>query len=331
MKKIIGLLFVMLVLSYLGQKFSGYIYNFQSDNFTTVIDLLLNNLWFIFFANTAIYLLEMLRLSLIGRAFKLNLSWKDCFGAVALNILFAWITPGAILGAPALAFYLYRKNYPLAESITIAFIRSFSIIFVSAITTVVIYQFNLQELVVNPGLIQKIFYVLSILAVYISSLVAISYLPSEIRGKIKFVENITNQIRKFISNGKLLIFPVLGIGLLINFLLVSFIPYSTSGYYQTITPLISQTLLFLSYLLLMPTPGASGLAEIGAPAFFATNIPLDQMISTVTAMRLSTIGVQIIIGTVFMFYFFRRNLSLNELFDFKKLKMKTSADDSHEQ
>ncbi len=331
MKKIIYLLILMVVLSYLGQTLSAHFYQFENHSFDSVLSLLKNNLLFILIVNFVIYTLEMLRLHLIGRAFDLTLNWKDCFGAVSLNILFAWITPGAILGAPALAYYLFRKGHPLAESITIAFIRSFSIIFVSAITTILVYSFNLQEVVVNPALIDKIFYVLTVLAIYISSIVAFSYLPLRIRKKVKYVESITNQVRKFLSKGKLLLLPILGLGFFINFFLVSFIPFSTSGYYDHLTPLISQTMLFLSYLLLMPTPGASGLAEIGAPAFFSQKIPLQEMISIVTAMRISTIGIQIFIGTLFMFFFFKRNISFSELSEFKKSKMKTSAGGSHEQ
>lgn len=330
MRKIFFLLLVMLVLSYGGQKISSYVYQFQGDSFQAVLTLLKEHVPFILVVNFLIYCLEMLRLRLIGLAFDLKIHWKDCLGAVMLNILFAWITPGAILGAPALAFFLYRKNYPLAESITIAFIRSFSIIFVSALTTIVIHSFNLQNLVVNPELLQKIFYVLTVLALYISSLIAISYLPARFRDRFLLVKNITKQIRTFISGGKLVIIPVLFCGLLINFFLVSFIPHVTQKYYAELTPLISQTLLFLSYLLLMPTPGASGLAEVGAPAFFSRDIPVQEMISVVTAMRVSTIGFQVTLGALFMMFIFRRNVSMSELLEFKKSKMKTSAAGSHE-
>lgn len=331
MRKILFLFVLMLILSYGGQKLSSYVYQFQGDNFQSVLNLLKDHLIFILLINLFIYCLEMVRIRLIGKAFNLNIQWKDCFGAVALNILFAWITPAAILGAPALAYFLFRKNYPLAESITIAFIRSFSIIFVSAITTIVIHSLNLQNVVLNPALLEKIFYVLLLLAVYISTLIAIAYLPVKYRDKFVLVKNITRQIRTFVTNGKLVILPLLLCGLLINFLLVSFIPLIAQKYYGELLPLIAQTLLFLSYLLLMPTPGASGLAELGAPAFFSADIPLQEMISIVSAMRISTIGLQVTIGAIFMVFFFRRNISLAELFAFKKSKMKTSASGSHEQ
>ena len=67
----------------------------------------------------------------------------------------------------------------------------------------------------------------------------------------------------------------------------------------------------------MPTPGASGLAEIGAPMFYGKEMSLDNIISIVTAMRISVIGTQVAIGVIFMFYFFRRNLSFDELKNFK--------------
>ena len=327
MKKIIALLLVMLVLSYLGQALSGQLYNFQTGNFSQSLALIKDNLGFILISNIVFYLFEMWRLSLIGKAFKMNFSYMDCFGAISLNILFAWITPAAILGAPALAYYLYKKGYPLAESITVAFVRSFSIILISALTTIFIYSMNLQGKIDNPILQQKVFQVLTFFAIYIMGLVAISYLPLHLRQRVKFVEKVTMQIRAFLKNGKLLIVPILGLGLILNFLLVSLIVYAGAGFYDDLGLLISQTMLFLSYMLLMPTPGASGLAEIGAPMIFGNQMTFDQIVSIVTAMRISVIGIQVTVGVLFMFWFFKRDLSFYELKNFKKAKIETSAVD----
>ncbi|MFP5387457.1 MAG: YbhN family protein [Bacteriovoracia bacterium] len=327
MKKVLLLLLAMLVLTYVGQGLSSYLYKFESISFLKSLTLVGDNFVFVIFSNFALYCLEMARLSLIGRALSMRISFKDCFGAISLNILFAWITPAAILGAPAMAYYLYKRGHNLAGSITVAFVRSFSIIFVSAVTTIAIYSFDLQGPVENKALQEKIFFVLTGFAIYIAGLVFISYLPEKYLNKVKYLTAITSQIRAFFSNGKIIILPVLFLGLIINFTLVSFIPFVERNYYADYGPLISQTFLFLSYMLLMPTPGASGLAEVGAPMFFSTHIPVSEIIAAVTAMRISTIGVQVLVGLVFMSYFYKRNFSLQELMNFKKTKMKTSSGD----
>jgi uncharacterized membrane protein YbhN (UPF0104 family) len=323
MKKIISLLLVMLVLSYLGQAFSGELYNFKGNSLTDSLKLIKDNLGFVIISNILFYLFEMWRLSIIGKAFNMNFTFKECFGAISLNILFAWITPAAILGAPALAYFLYRKGYPLAESITVAFVRSFSIILISALTTIFIYSMGMQGKIDNPVLQEKVFQVLTFFAVYIFGLVAVSYMPFKFVKKIKFLDKITTQIRAFLSNGMHLIIPILGLGLILNFLLVSFIMYAGLKYYSDVGLLISQSMLFLSYMLLMPTPGASGLAEIGAPMFFGHEISVTDIVSIVTAMRISVIGIQVTVGIIFMFYFFKRDLSFSELKDFNKPKIET--------
>lgn len=318
MKKIIVLLIFMVVLSYLGEKISGHLHQFQTATFASSLKLVINNLPFIIVSNFFFYLLEMLRLNLIGRVFNLRFTWGDCFGGIALNILFAWITPVAILGAPALAYFLYKKGHPLVESISVAFIRSFSIIVVSALTTIGIYSFNLQGAMENIVLQEKVFQVLVGITIYISALVMFSYLPFEFIKKIKFLNQVTSQIRIFISKGRFLILPILALGLILNFLFVSLVVYLGAGFYPSLGPLISQSMLFLSYLLLMPTPGASGLAELGAPLFFSQAIPAEQIVSIVTALRLSSIGLQVSVGIIFMLFIFKNELTITQLQKFKK-------------
>lgn len=317
-KKVSILILVMVILSYIGQTLAARLYSFQTESFSHGLILIKDNLGFIILSNIVLYLLDMFRLSLIGAALKMKFSFKDSFGAVALNIMFGWLSPAAILGAPAMAYYLYKRGYPLVESITVAFVRSFSIILVSALTTIVIYAFELQGQVINIVLQEKIFQVLVGISIYIFAVVFLSYVPFPFIKKVKALDKITSQIRLFLSEGKLLMVPVLVITLAMNFLLVSFIPYVSAHYYPDYGPLLSQTMLFLSYMLLMPTPGASGLAEVGAPMFFQGAFPLNQVVSTVTAMRVSTISLQIAVGILFMVFMMREKLSFADLKKFKK-------------
>lgn len=318
MKRIIILVLVIFILSYVGQAFSGRFYSFQTASFTEDLNLIWENLGFILLTNGAIYLLDMLRMILIGKALKLKFTFKDTFGAVSMNILFGWLSPMAILGAPAQAYYLFRRGYPLAESITIAAVRSFSIILASALTSITIYSFNWQGAVTNVALQEKVFQVLIFIFAYTLGLVVLAYVPLPVVKKWKGIEKVTSQIRLFLKEGKFWILPIILISLVVNFLLVSFIPWTTGRFYTELGPLISQSFLFLSYMLLMPTPGASGLAEIGAPMFFQGHIPLDKIISSVTVMRLSTVGVQVIVGLAFMLFIMKDSLTFSDLKKFQK-------------
>jgi uncharacterized membrane protein YbhN (UPF0104 family) len=316
-KKIVFLILVMLILSYLGQMISARIYLIETQSFLADLILIKNNFIFILGSNLLLYFLEMWRLDLIGKSLKLNFSKMDLFGSIALNLLFGWISPSAILGAPAMVYFLHKRGYSLAAAITASFVRSFTIILVSALTTIVIFSGHYQGTVANIVLQQKIFQVLIFIAIYISSLIALSFSSFAFIKKINFLVKITTQIRIFIIGSKFLIVPIILMTLAMNFILVSFIPFLLAHYYSQMAPLIAQTYLFLSYLLLMPTPGATGLAEVGAPMFFQGVVPVNEVISTVTAMRISTISLQVTVGVLFMIFFLKDNITFAELKKFK--------------
>jgi uncharacterized membrane protein YbhN (UPF0104 family) len=320
MKKILFLVAIMVVLTLVGDRISGALYSFESNSMIQSFALIQKNFLFIILANTLLYSLDMVRMKLIGKIFKLDFKWQECFGAVTLNLLFGWVSPMAILGAPAMAYYLYKRGYPVVESISVSFVRSFSIILVSALTTITIFTFNLQGEIQNPVLQEKVFQVLSGIAVYIASLVLLSYLPFGFIKKIKFLEKLTAQIRLLISEGKFVMIPVFLLTLILNFLLVSPIMYEGSHYHVSGTSLLGQVMLFLSYMLLMPTPGASGLAEVGAPMIFSSEIPRADIISIVSSSRLSSIGLQVLIGVLFMMFVLKDTFTIEDLKKFKKTR-----------
>lgn len=320
MKKILFLVSIMVVLTLVGDRISGALYSFESNSMAQSFHLIQKNFLFILFANLMLYGLDMVRMKLIGKIFKLDFKWEECFGGITLNLLFGWVSPMAILGAPAMAYYLYKRGYPVVESISVSFVRSFSIILVSALTTITIFTFKLQGEIHNPLLQEKVFQVLSGIAVYIASLVVLSYLPFQFIKKIKFLDKLTAQIRTLISDGKFVMIPVFILTLILNFLLVSPIMYEGSHYHVAGTSLLGQVMLFLSYMLLMPTPGASGLAEVGAPMIFSSEIPRADIISIVSASRLSSIGLQVAVGVFFMLFVLKDSFTIEDLKKFKKTR-----------
>lgn len=319
MKTVFGLILFFVILTFAGENLSAFLYQVNSHSFENTLHLMGSNILFFIGTCFVMYLLDMLRLKLIGKIFSLNLSWQECFGGVCLNLFFGWISPMAILGAPATAFYLCRRGYPVVTSISVSFARSFVIIFTSAITTMVIYLGKFQGVTNNPVLQEKVFWVLTVIGIYILSLIVLSYVPLNLVKKNKFLNNLTEQIRIVFANGTRFLIPLIFISLILNFMLVSFIFYKGAGYFPgNESEFLGQVMIFLSYMLLMPTPGASGLAEVGAPLIFSHQIPQHMIISIVTASRFTLIGLQIFVGLCYMSFILKEKFTLDELKKFRK-------------
>lgn len=316
MRKIIFLLLITLVLSFIGQKLFSKFYSLENQDFTHVWELVKTHALYIVACNVSILILEVARLKLIGRTLQTKLSAKDAFGAVALNLLFGWTTPLGILGAPALAFYLHRRRVALAESITIAFARSFSNIVVSAISTTVVVRF-LNEGAITPDLQEKLSYFMLILGSYLTLLVTLAYAPESFTDRWTWVSKSSSQIRRFFTQGKLLFLPILLLAFIINFSTVSLIPLAIKDHYADILIPIKQTVIFLSYIQLMPVPGASGLAEFGAPMIY-TAVSKGELNTVVSAMRASMIFVQVMVGFIFAVVELRGSISLEALSEFRR-------------
>lgn len=321
MKTVFALILFFVVLTFAGENLSAFLYQVNSHSFSNTFELMGSNLPFFIGTCFLMYAFDMARLKIIGKIFKLNLSWQECFGGVCLNLFFGWISPMAILGAPATAYYLFKRGYPAVTSISISFVRSFIIIFTSALTTMVIYLGKFQGEMSNPVLQEKVFYVLTLIGIYILSLIVLAYIPLKVVKQNKFLNHLTEQIRMLFMNGSKYLLPLFILTIILNFLLVSFIYFKGTTFFPgNESEFLGQVMLFLSYMLLMPTPGASGLAEIGAPLIFSSQIPQHMIISIVTASRFTLIGLQIFVGFCYMSFILKERFTLDELKKFRKDK-----------
>ena len=316
MRKIFLLLLVTVVLTFIGQTLFTKFYSLESQSFSSVWVIIEAHAPYIILCNVGILALEVIRLKLIGHALKLKLSVKDSFGAVALNLLFGWTTPLGILGAPALAFYLHKRDVALAESITVAFARSFSNILVSAISSTIVIRF-LNDGAITPDLQEKLSYFIALIGSYLALLILLAYAPESFTNRWTWVSKSSNQIRRFFNQGKLLFIPILALTFIINFSTVSLIPLAIRDHYTDVLIPIKQTVVFLTYIQLMPIPGASGLAEFGAPMIY-TAVSKSELNAVVSAMRASVIFVQVLVGFIFALVELRGSLSLEALNEFRR-------------
>ena len=297
----------------IGHKFSGTVYNFSAPTFQQTLDVLIGNAGFIFLSNVAYFIFDLIRQYIIGRVFNIRLKFSECFGSISLNMLFAWITPGAYLGSPASAFFLYKRGYSAVDSLSIAALRSFSIIIASAISTFIIYYFNMAWKNVNAMALSGVVNILGLIMLYFLVVSIFSFLPQKYLARFTVIQKTAYQVQLILRSGKNLLLPILGLSLFLNFLLVSLIIYAGLPEDNDPVALISSGMLFQSYLLLMPTPGAAGLAEISGPLFFSGLISEGHIISLVSAMRVSTIGIQVSVGLIFMIVVFKKFVSTKEI------------------
>ncbi len=323
MKKIIFIIFILGIALIGSPYFANFLYKSEIQ-FLSSIDLICDNIFIVILINLSFYLLEIIRFKLFANILNLKISFLDSFNSIAVNLFFGWLTPSAFLGAPASAYYLYKRGINLYEALIISFIRSFTIILTSSFTTIAIFSLNLQGSSHNTEYRDLMLKVLIGLAIYIIFLILICFLPEKWLIKIPTIFKTTQKLKLFFKNG-IKFFPlVLGLSLATNFLLVGFIFYIGLNYTNNITELVSQTYLFLSYLLLAPSPGATGLAEVGGPLFFSQSIPLDQIVSGISSMRISTFLFQMVLGLVTMFFIIKKPFDLETLKAFKNKSTKNS-------
>lgn len=207
------------------------------------------------------------------------------------------------------------------ESIVASAVRSFLIISTSILTTVVINANSSTTSGDVSTLQQGVHQILIGIGIYFIFLVTLAILPKRIVEKYRFLNKISSSIRLFITRGWKYFIPLFTLSFTLNFLLVSFIFAVSTGYYINLSTLFSQCMLFLSYILLMPTPGASGLAEVGAPMFFRGEIPVNFLTSATMAMRMSTFLVQVLAGFIVLLILFKRVNMIREIKQFKESEL----------
>jgi uncharacterized protein (TIRG00374 family) len=305
--KVFLLLALFVVITLVGIKFAANFSDLELSQTLATLNFTWTHFFIILGFNVFIYFFESLRYYFLGLAFGEKLPIKTCLEAVTATLLFAWLTPGSALGAPAGAYILHKRKIETPRAIAIAMGRSGSLTF-TTITIAVLIIFSGIELPFEQGILLNLIYLVTALF-FITLLAQIimcftpyrEYLKSDhkiIKGFVGLLDNLSYLIK----NAKLLLIPVMFCSFMVNFLFACpLIFYSLHFNVESITA-FAYPLLYFSYSMFLPTPGGSALAEVSAAKFFTAPITPSQALAMVIISRLFTYIFQIIIGVVYLFY-----------------------------
>ncbi len=255
-------------------------------------------------------MIDALRVILIGKAINERVSLVVALKMVAANFFFAWISPGQFLGAPAAAYSLNKNGISSESSITIASGRSISIVITSISTAIIILYSGIAPIGLNENLLLYLKGFFSLVVVSLLLLITLvvfrleRYLPKVLH-KNKYIGICIRAIGKaslFYKSGKKYILPISILSLLFNITFVGILIYFSFKYNVDLSKAIAMPVLYLTSLLLAPTPGGAGVAEATAVAFFPAPFNPSQAIMAVLVFRSFTFIFQLMIGFSFLFF-----------------------------
>lgn len=311
-----------MIITIIGIKFAASFADLDLGTILVTLNFSWSHLIIIMCFNLLIYCFESLRYYFLGLAFGKKLSPKVCLEAVTATLLFAWLTPGSALGAPAGAFILHKRKIETPKAIAIAMGRSGSLT-LTTISIAAIILFSGIPLPFNDGPLLNMIYLVT--ALFLITLIAQigmcftpykTYLKSEnkiIKGFVGLLDNLSYLIK----NAKLLLIPVMICSFMVNFLFASPLIFYSFQFEVESIKAFAYPLLYFSYSMFLPTPGGSALAEVSASKFFTSPIDPAEALAMVIISRLFTYIIQIIFGVIYLFYFLGlKNITILQ----KKLK-----------
>lgn len=274
----------------------------------------------------SIYLAEIWRYRSYAAAFGVELSPLGAFEAAVANFLFAWITPGAALGAPASIYMLSRRGISWESGALISFGKS-----MTGAALLLLTAFILMLLGYGPELTPGIqflflwagFGILSFFAgpiigafwpestlamvrkgeAYLLALPLISGGPGAglVQRAVSSFEQAVQRLNLLKQGGWRLWPQLFGaqFAYFLSFAGIAMILVEARG---AQAPLESGALsiIFLAFTYVAPTPGGAGLSEAAAGTFFGTLLSPADCLWVVVFFRSLTLYGQIVFGMLYL-------------------------------
>jgi uncharacterized protein (TIRG00374 family) len=299
---------------YFAARFSG-----QSLGALWKLPALRTSTWiWLFLLSAGVYLADIWRFQICGRALGIRLSWLTCLEASVVSLFFAWITPGGALGAASAGFVLKRRaNVGWDDALLLAFGKSLTgIAFLVAMAAACIVLGIGPEM--SRGII--LYPLLAGVAIYgfvIGVSLWAALYPEFVLGRLGrirdrkflgfplskvviFFENTGRRLRFFLKDGKKTIVPLLASNALY---FSAFILIATCVAYEFGArpfPLVfGISVVKTAAVYVAPTPGGAGISEMTAEAFYGGLLPPALAVSVVLLFRAFTFYSQIIVGLLY--------------------------------
>jgi uncharacterized membrane protein YbhN (UPF0104 family) len=297
-----------------------YVFSKQSEHFFTLLESAhfsaLN--WFLALLITfLIYIVDASRYWVFSRALNVTLPFGICIQTSFVNFLFAWISPGAVLGAPAASAVISQRKVSVENSLLICLGKSLS-------GSVVILTATFLLLAIHAPQFQSTWthmLLKGIAASYAPLLILVLLGLVKPQSTLRFFERkrsqasgvvqkiwyaffqMTEKMAHLIRNGRRYFFAACFLGLCYMGLL-SLLAIICLSEYGAPTTFASRVLsaLFAAFNYLMPTPAGAGLAESASLDFFGGVLNSSSIVLAVMTFRIWAFYFQILLGVCYLVF-----------------------------
>ena len=266
------------------------------------------------FVAMGIYLVDAIRYKVFARAFKVELSIKDCFEASIANFFFAWITPGSSLGAPATIYLLKKKGISTTNATLVAFGKSLTGLGLFLPFAFLVFLAK-KESFQSHLLLDVMAYNVAVYSIVPVLSIVFSLQGGRLEKWLKamhqkkqdgifhklvtFLLDIIEKTKPVLERGLFWtlifimchilyfsFFPLVG-ALILNFMNADFIESFYSSLFYTAASIT------------VPTPGGAGISEGTGAFFFSHLVSVEKAVFMTLFFRFLTFYLQIIVGLIY--------------------------------
>lgn len=276
--------------------------------------------------SVAIYAADMVRYRMVGHALGTHISWRAGLEAVVANFFFSWISPAATLAAPAVIVVLARRGVSWDAAVLIAFGKS-----MIGSALLLVTAFVLLLVGAGPPLDPRVGLLLlpgaGMVAGFLLVLVLGALFPRPVLQRIdalasgarrlrplsgpragRFIEGLAGVLTRAVgrlgqlrAGGWRSVVTILAsqVAYFASFISVGVVLAWALGA-SSVPRAAGICTVYVAFLYTAPTPGATGLAEVMAVAFFGSILPAKEAVMLMLMFRALTIYLQVLLGIPYL-------------------------------
>jgi len=261
------------------------------------------------FLLSLMYLADAWRYRLLVGFVSRPLSWGDALFASAINLFFAWSTPGAVVAAPATAFFMAKRGVPTSVSLLAAFGKSLTGTALLTLAALLALPFTGQGqnysagLVYGPAtglLLVSFFLCLPLLAIFYPQ--KFVFARASARWQLTWNETLA-KLSELCGHEPLrrlalmLLSHALYFAVLVLIVALLVPPEGVFSGWK----IVPWGLLFLALLYLSPTPGGVGILEGAAALLWSSFMPVEAALGLMVLLRLALVYLPLLVGALALF------------------------------
>lgn len=273
-----------------------------------------------------IYVADVVRYRIFGRAIGETISWRAACDASVANYFFSWITPGAALGAPAAIVMLGRRGVSWDGAVVIAFGKS-----LTSTAVLIVLAFGMLAIGLGPELDGSMLAVFTtgtglFAAMLLVPIVGAIWPAATTRGLDRLegwlgrrrvfagerarrvvaklgagLRDAVRRLARLRSGGAAMPLAILASHLVTLGLLIAVAVVLAHAFGASSTPrAIGISTVYVGFSYVAPTPGGAGLSEAAGPAFYGAILSTRDAMVVVLLFRALTFYLEIAVGIVYL-------------------------------